>query len=858
MTVAAGMRFAQVVVHSPGGSTVRTGEVAASEVDQSPHLQGFHYEIPEGMEVLPGHLVWVPFGRRELPGIVLGLAESSPVERTKPLLALIDPEPVLRPYQLALMRWIAGYYRTPLHRVAWSMFPRELSWTPEWSVSLRDDAPAEVALSAGEQGLVDYLRSRGPSRLTHLAARFAPGDVRAWVDRLVRRGLLRKEPLAGRAGVKPKLERVVSLEAPPQPEAVAALEKALQQKRLLAYLLELGSSAGYPVQVALGDLSEATGNPATAVRALAKRGLVRLEEREIRRDPLAGRAFASSVRPEFTADQEAAWHEIDQALQRVDSTVFLLHGVTGSGKTELYLRALEQVLAAGGQGIVLVPEISLTPQTIRRFAARFGQRLAVLHSRLAVGERYDEWRRIRAGEADVVIGPRSALFAPLLRPKLVVVDEEHEWTYKQQEMPCYHARDVAIKLGELTGATVVLGTATPDVTSYYRAERGEFRLLCLPHRVVGHEPMIRPAGAGTMPVSGEGKHVGAPAAPRETGLPPVEVVDLRAELRAGNRSPFSRSLQRAMAATLAARQQVILFLNRRGTASFVLCRDCGYVVQCPRCSAVLTHHGDTNALLCHHCNLRVPAPSRCPRCDSERIRYFGIGTEKVAQLVRELFPKARILRWDRDVTGGKDAHEEILDQFVAHKADVLIGTQMIAKGLDLPLVTLVGVVTADTALHLPDLRAGERTFQLLTQVAGRAGRSSLGGRVIVQTYAPDNYAIQAASRHDYEAFYHEELEFRRQQGYPPFGQLVRLLFVHANLDRCAAETKRLADQLRDRIARQGVPDVDVIGPAPCFLERIRGRYRWQIVLRGASPASILESGDFPEGWQVDVDPVSLL
>ena len=313
-----------------------------------------------------------------------------------------------------------------------------------------------------------------------------------------------------------------------------------------------------------------------------------------------------------------------------------------------------------------------------------------------------------------------------------------------------------------------------------------------------------------------------------------------------------------MEVSLAARQQVILFLNKRGTSSFVLCRDCGYVVQCPRCSAVLTHHADTNDLLCHHCNLRTREPTRCPRCASERIRYFGIGTEKVAQLVRELYPQARILRWDRDVTGGKDAHEEILDQFVAHQADVLIGTQMIAKGLDLPLVTLVGVVTADTALNLPDFRSGERTFQLLTQVAGRAGRSSLGGRVILQTYAPDNYAIQAASRHDYETFYREELEFRRQQGYPPFGKLVRLLFAHINLDECAKETERLASQVRDRIARQGVPDVDVLGPAPCFVERIRGRHRWQVILRGASPASVLESGDLTQGWQVDVDPVSLL
>lgn len=808
--------------------------------------------------ILPGHLVWLPFGRRELPGIVLGLADSSPVEHTKPLLAVIDPDPVLTPYQLELMRWIATYYRTPLHRVAWSMFPRELSWTPEWNISLREKNAPGIALNVAEQRLVEYLRDHGACRLTQLASKFPGGDARAVLDQLVRRGLVQKEPLIGRSAVKPKLERMVSLDAPPRDDALVALARAPRQKQVLEYLRERGSSSGYPVQVALSELADAAQCPTAAIRSLVKRGVVRLEEREIRRNPLAGRAFTPAVGPEFTFDQEAAWREIDLALQRTESTVFLLHGVTGSGKTELYLRALEQVLTAGGQGIVLVPEISLTPQTVRRFAARFGQRLAVLHSRLSVGERYDEWRRIRSGEADVVIGPRSALFAPLPRLKLVVVDEEHEWTYKQQEMPCYHARDVAIKLGELTGAVVLLGSATPDVTSYYRAERGEFKLLRLPRRVVGHEATALAAGTRSIVGGADDRQNGSPAAPRETDLPPVEVVDLRAELRAGNRSPFSRSLQRAMGEALSAHQQVILFLNRRGTSSFVLCRDCGNVLHCPRCTAVLTHHAETGQLLCHHCNLASPVPSRCPRCGSERMRYFGIGTEKVAQLVRELYPQARILRWDRDATGGKDAHEEILDQFVAHQADVLIGTQMIAKGLDLPLVTLVGVVTADTALHLPDFRAGERTFQLLTQVAGRAGRSSLGGRVIVQTYAPDNYAIRAASRHDYETFWREELEFRRQQRYPPFSKLVRLLFTHVNVKKCAAETERLANQLRDRITRQGIPDLDVIGPAPCFIERIRGRYRWQLVLRGASPASVLESRDFPQGWQVDVDPVSLL
>jgi primosomal protein N' (replication factor Y) len=345
---------------------------------------------------------------------------------------------------------------------------------------------------------------------------------------------------------------------------------------------------------------------------------------------------------------------------------------------------------------------------------------------------------------------------------------------------------------------------------------------------------------------------------RYMDLPPVKVVDLRAELRTGNRSPFSRALQQAMQVALAARQQIILFLNRRGASTFVMCRDCGYVIKCPGCDVPLTYHLKGDDMLCHRCNFQCSVPRLCPDCGSKRIKFFGIGTQKVEQLVHEFFPQARVLRWDRDVTGGKDAHEQILTKFVNHEADVLIGTQMIAKGLDLPLVTLVGVVTADTALRLPDFRASERTFQLLTQVAGRAGRSILGGKVIIQTYAPQHFCIQAASRHDYNSFYRKELEFRRQQGYPPFNRLVKLVFAHKSAQRCEQEAEKLRRLLESRIARFGMPDVEVVGSVPCFVGRLRGRYRWQIVLRGPDPTQVLAGFYLPLGWRVDVDPVSLL
>ncbi|MFN2227843.1 MAG: primosomal protein N', partial [Anaerolineae bacterium] len=515
----------------------------------------------------------------------------------------------------------------------------------------------------------------------------------------------------------------------------------------------------------------------------------------------------------------------------------------------------QDTLVAGRRAIVLVPEISLTAQTVRRFEARFPGRVAVLHSQLSLGQRYAAWDRVRHGEADVVIGPRSALFAPISRLGLIVLDEAHDGSYKQDEpipLPGYHARDAAIALAGITGAAVILGTATPDVVDYYRATAATaagritpgaaYRLLELPQRI------MTPPGGDAVPRTG---YATAP-------LPPVRVVDLRQELRAGNRSIFSRALQEALGRTLSAGEQAILFLNRRGAATFVLCRDCGYVARCPNCDVPLTHHhlGSTGRLVCHHCNYRQPAPERCPVCGGGRIRYFGLGTERVEQALRQLWPEVRLLRWDHDTASGAD-HERFLQAFVEQRADVLVGTQMIAKGLDLPRVTLVGVISADTALYLPDYRAAERTFQLLSQVAGRAGRSRRGGRVIVQTYDPEHYAIQAAARHDYATFYEQELAHRRDLGYPPFGRLVALRFSHEREDRCRAAATRLGRWLAAEIRRTGIR-ADMIGPVPCFFQRLGGRYRWQIVLRGPAPRVLLQDVALPHGWRVDVDPLNLL
>jgi len=518
--------------------------------------------------------------------------------------------------------------------------------------------------------------------------------------------------------------------------------------------------------------------------------------------------------------------------EKAQPNVFLLHGVTGSGKTEIYLQALAEVVKLGKRGIVLVPEIALTPQTIERFASRFPHKVAILHSQLSPGEQFDEWHRIKDMEFDVVIGPRSALFAPQPDLGLIVIDEEQEWTYKQHDKsPRYHTRDAAIKLAELTGAVVILGSATPDVATYYHAQKGDYHLLQLPERVVPTE---------------------------KSPLPQVEIVDLREELKAGNRSIFSRSLAQATTKAVGGGEQVILFLNRRGGATFIQCRSCGFVLRCRRCEVTLTHHFAEDVLVCHQCNYKTPVPQSCPRCSSRQIKFLGTGTQKLEQEASFTLPQARMLRWDSDMTKRKESHEGILSKFRAHQADILIGTQMVAKGLDLPRVTLVGVVSADTSLNLPDFRAGERTFQLLSQVAGRAGRGPLGGYVIIQTFSPEHYAIKAAAKHDYASFYDKEIDYRRQLHNPPFTQLALLTYTHTNDALCQREAERMRVRLIEQRDAKGMADLSLIGPAPALIHRLRGRFRWQIILRGTELSAFLFQIIFPQGWTINIDPVTLL
>jgi primosomal protein N' (replication factor Y) len=764
-----------------------------------------------------------------LQGVVCRLTEHPEVEQTKDVISAIDPHPLLTPAQVELARWISEYYLASLFDAMALMLPPgfERKLLAFYELPPGFSASSPINLTTEQSQLTGLLEREGRVAQAVLEKVLGQRKARRALDELLAKGVVvRTEELQG-PKVKPKtvLHLGLALDAEvARREAERLLTRAPKQAALLRLLADRGG----PVP------ARETGAKPAAIKALSDKGLILTSDVHVWRDPLLDRVFVSGVPPTLTAAQEAALEQIRAGLRSPTKgapAAFLLHGVTGSGKTEVYMRALAEAVASGQRGIVLVPEISLTPQTIGRFASRFPGRVAVLHSRMSPGEQFDEWQRIREGAFDVAIGPRSVLFAPQPDLGLVIIDEEHEWTYKQEEQsPRYHAREVALKLGELAGAVVILGSATPDLETYHRAQTGRYRLLELPQRITARG---------------------------ETPLPEVELVDMREELRAGNRSIFSRSLNRAIGETLADREQAILFLNRRGTSTFVQCRNCGFAMRCPRCDLALTYHAREETLSCHQCNYRKAIPEKCPVCWSRRIRYLGLGTERVEDEVRRAFPLARTLRWDRDVTGGKGSHERILDAFLAHEADILIGTQMIAKGLDLPLVTLVGIISADTMLHFPDVRASERTFQLLSQVAGRAGRGALPGRVVVQTYVPDNYAIAAGARHDYSAFYRQEIELRRQHGQPPFGRLVSLVHTHVNAEACRAGAEKMFRRLTEKKDPERA-NVELVGPAPMFFGRIRGRYRWQIVLRGSDPARLLDDFPLPQGWVVNVDPMTLL
>lgn len=626
--------------------------------------------------------------------------------------------------------------------------------------------------------------------------------------------------------------------------------RSARQKEVLSFLIDMEPMLPMPMKDLLSVLQVTAGT----VKSLEDKGFIEISEIEVYRDPYRGRDFKPSTPLPLTDEQESVYKRIVRTVDEQRHEVFLLHGVTGSGKTEIYLQCIQRVVDQGRQAVVLVPEIALTPQMVERFKGRFGSGVAVMHSRLSVGERYDEWRKIREGKAAVAVGARSAVFAPFANLGLIIMDEEHEGSYKQEENPKYHARDVAVRRAEQGGAAVILGSATPSLESYH-ASRAQSDihfspvLLEMPSRALGNE------------------------------LPKVHVVDMRDELKEGNRSMFSRRLHAALESRLERGEQTVLLLNRRGFSTFVMCRSCGYVAGCPECDISLTYHARSDNLRCHYCGHAEPSPKVCPECGSEHIRFFGTGTQRVEEELGKLFPGIRVIRMDVDTTTEKGSHEKLLNQFRDKKADVLLGTQMVAKGLDFPDVTLVGVITADSALNLPDFRAAEKTFQLLTQVAGRAGRHQLPGEVVVQSYTPEHYSIIHASGHDYSSFVREELKHRKELHYPPYCRLILVTLSHEQLplllrlaENYALNLQGKARQLRwyGSLDKLSTDALDLLGPVASPLPRLKGRYRFQCIIkwRGAidaiglakQVAEELEDSVRDTGLQVsiDVDPQMLM
>jgi primosomal protein N' (replication factor Y) (superfamily II helicase) len=732
----------------------------------------FTYAVPA--ELAPGAVtgvrVLVPFGRRKLTGYLLGPATESGAE-VKEVIALLDSEPLFTPRELEFFRWAAGYYFHPLGEVIKSALPAGINIASSRKKSVAPDGTvtSEEMLHGGKRVKTDlFYRASEP---------LPDGRLR---------------------------------------------DKAARIVEFLALQGEVPASV----------LRREFDADAAFLNRLREKGFVTVVEREVYRDPFREEVFTRDTPPALTRSQAEALGRLGEAIDRHVFAPFLLHGVTGSGKTEVYLQAIARVIDQGRTALVLVPEIALTPQLVKRFKRRFDRGIAVLHSGLSDGERFDEWRRIRRGEAVIVIGARSAIFAPLERLGIIVVDEEHDPSYKQSEGFRYNARDLALVRGKQSRACVLLGSATPLVTSYHASRTGRLGYLQLPHRV------------------------------RDLPMPEVRVLDARG--RKGE--TFLPELVAALGDNLAAGGQTLLFLNRRGFATYLVCGDCGHVLHCPNCSITLTYHQRKGKHFCHYCEFAIPAPSVCPDCASPEITLLGRGTERVEEEVRQLFPAARVSRMDRDTTSGRGGHARVLKGVEDGSIDILVGTQMITKGHDFPGVTLVGVISADATLNIPDFRSGERTFQLVSQVMGRAGRGDAPGKVLIQTLNPGHYAVSRAAAHDFEGFYAEELEFRQDAGYPPFAHLAALLLsgtAGQAVEQGAGTTALVLQEIKKEIRCR----VEILGPVVAPLGKVRGRYRRQILLKSAVRAdlhrllaAVRRKLSLPSNVRltIDVDPVEML
>jgi primosomal protein N' (replication factor Y) len=787
----------------------------------------FTYELPLTLRhrVLIGCRVIAPFGSRKLTGVVLGLQDEPPLYETREVLGLRDSEPALESELIALGRWIAEYYCAPIGEVFKSMLPLggETRSSTQYSLTEagRDVARQLTIETQSDKALkILALLEERPRSAEYLATKVE--DAKTVARALIKRGWIsvedrqiERDPLRARAD---RLEAQFLA----RPSGDVRLKKT--ERELLAFL-EL-----HPGAHNVADLGKKLKQASQAARSLARRRLIILETQS-----LPSPAGFERPKPVLNARQQAALDETELALASGGFKAFLLEGVTGSGKTEVYLRSIEATLALGKNALLLVPEIGLTPAMAEQFFHRFGKEVAILHSAFGDTERADQWRRVRNGQARVIVGTRSAVFAPVQNLGLLVVDEEHDASYKQQETPRYHGRDVALVRARQAGAVAVLGSATPSIETRFNAEQGKYKFLTLPERIA------------------------------QRPMPQVEIIDMRLEfLETKKQATFSRKLLTEVKQRLEQGEQTMLLLNRRGFSSFLVCRACGERLLCANCSVVLTHHRRDKRMLCHYCGYSEKVPSSCPQCGSDYIQFLGTGSERVEDELHQFLPTARIARLDRDSARGKGSFERILNAFRDGDIDILVGTQMIAKGHDIPNVTLVGIVLADIGLSLPDFRAAERSFQLLTQAAGRAGRGSVPGRVVIQTLNPDHYAIRLAAQQDYADFYRKEIEFRKWLRYPPFASMANVMTRAEKQE----DALRMAAQL-GYLLTPPPEGVRVMGPAEAPVLRVRSEYRYQILLKAARRSTLrqvlnnLRKLAEQQKWKantllIDVDPLSLM
>ena len=815
--------------------------------------QLFTYAVPPHLDAIvqPGVRVLAPFRRSTQEGIVVERIDATELnpKLIKNISDCLDKSPTFSAELLALTKWMADYYVSSWGNALFCAVPAAVRSQKQQRVQLKSgDKPSVRGV---QKEIVALLEAEGELSPNQIARRVGVNytNVRPKISALREKGVV-DVYVTHKPKATAQMATVASLALPSDAidEEIARLtaeasggrsrRAAVKRAEILQILLD------EEVPIATAELTKRVGTSVSLLRTLERRGFIQITRARTVRNPLSCQPVAATQPYVLNSAQTAVFAEIQNALTRLQTAstearrILLLHGVTGSGKTEVYMQAIAPILESGKSVIVLVPEISLTPQTASRFIGRFGERVAVLHSRLSTGERYDSWHRIKKGEATIVIGPRSAVFAPVSELGLMIIDEEHSDSYKSDTAPRYHAREVAQKRSELANCALLLGSATPSLESFHRARSGAYQLLSLPTRVLDRE------------------------------MPEVHIVDMRAELKGGNRTIFSALLRNAIEQRLVKREQIILFLNRRGHSTYVFCRTCGYVERCSNCSISLTFHFETKKLVCHHCGHRRDTHPACPQCSSPAIRYFGMGTEAIEQEVRKAFPAANVKRFDADSTARKNAHQQILSAFQQQEIDILIGTQMVAKGLDFPNVTLVGVIAADTALNLPDFRASEQTFSLLTQVAGRSGRAEVPGEVIIQTYMPEHYCITAAQKHDYIGFYEQEVAARSALRYPPFSHVARLLLRGKDEKSVIEAAHAVLNQLQN--SQTDGDSVEILGPAPAPLSKIEGKFRWHFLLRSETVEAISQrvqqlTAEPPPAIKsnavesvIDIEPTSIL